>query len=180
MIQRIQKILRYKNLTPSRFADQVGVPRSTVSHILSERNKPSLEVIQKILDAFPEIQTQWLVRGEGQMVKGGHTLFPDEDFDAPQKDISSKKEGQKTSGEEKETPSALPSQEKKIGGQEVSSGEILKGEEDINREKETAKPEQAKETGGKTGAGEASSEGHIVRVLVFYANGRFREYFPAE
>lgn len=70
MVDRIQKIIQQKKLTSSGFADMIGVPRSTISHLLSGRNNPSLEFIQKMLDAFPEIATDWLIRGKGPMYYG--------------------------------------------------------------------------------------------------------------
>lgn len=54
-------------MSPSRFADEVGLNRPTVSHILSGRNNPGLEVIQKILHRFPHINASWLVTGLGEM-----------------------------------------------------------------------------------------------------------------
>ncbi len=78
MIERIKKLIAYNNMNPSRFADHIGVPRSTISHILSGRNNPSLELVMKILDAFPELRTEWLVRGKGVMSLQSQTLFPDE------------------------------------------------------------------------------------------------------
>ena len=69
MVNRIQQILEYYDLTPSRFADNLEVPRSTISHILSERNKPSLEFIQKVIDKYPDLSISWLVKGEGSMLE---------------------------------------------------------------------------------------------------------------
>ncbi len=178
MIQRIQKIIRYKNLTSSRFADKIGVPRSTISHILSERNKPSLEVIQKILDAFPDLQTQWLVRGEGQMVKGEHTLFPEEDFNDTEQDTMHYKTQQEKPVDEKDEFSSISSQENKNDDTETSSREILKGEEGISRTKEMERTSQSRETAEKKETPATARQGKIVRVLLFYDNGRFKEYFP--
>jgi transcriptional regulator with XRE-family HTH domain len=67
MINRIQLILKTKNISPSQFADQIQVQRSGVSHILSGRNNPSLDFILKILRTFPEIDADWLLFGKGQM-----------------------------------------------------------------------------------------------------------------
>ncbi|NPA69073.1 MAG: helix-turn-helix transcriptional regulator, partial [Chlorobi bacterium] len=50
-------------------ADLVGIQRSGVSHLISGRNNPSLEVIQKILEAFDYINTDWLITGKGSMIK---------------------------------------------------------------------------------------------------------------
>jgi transcriptional regulator with XRE-family HTH domain len=66
---RIKHIIDSENLTYSKFADIIGVQRSGISHILSGRNNPSLEVIQKILEAFNFINTDWLLFGKGEMVK---------------------------------------------------------------------------------------------------------------
>ncbi|MBO9701728.1 MAG: helix-turn-helix transcriptional regulator [Sporocytophaga sp.] len=65
--ERILAILENKELTPSSFADTIGIQRSSMSHILSGRNKPSLDVIHKILITFPDILSDWLLTGKGPM-----------------------------------------------------------------------------------------------------------------
>lgn len=67
MVDRIRLILQAKQLTPTQFADAIGAARPVVSHILSGRNKPSLEVVQKILAAFPDLSMAWLLNGIGTM-----------------------------------------------------------------------------------------------------------------
>lgn len=69
MKERIEKILDSYNLSPSKFADELGIQRSGISHVLSGRNKPSLEFVQKVLIRFPEISSDWLVQGIGAMKK---------------------------------------------------------------------------------------------------------------
>ena len=71
MVTRIRQLLEQKQLTPTQFADAIGVGRPVMSHILSERNKPSLEVVQRIIDAFPEVSMPWLLRGTGEMLESG-------------------------------------------------------------------------------------------------------------
>lgn len=61
MNNTIKAIMDAKNLTPSRFADEIGVPRPIVSHVLAGRNKPSLDMIQKIAKRFPELGTEWIL-----------------------------------------------------------------------------------------------------------------------
>lgn len=73
MVERIKTLIEKKRLTSSAFADKLGVPRSRISHILSGRNNPSLELVVRILDAFPEVRTDWLVRGKGSMLSNTHT-----------------------------------------------------------------------------------------------------------
>jgi len=62
---RLQKIIDYYNLSASSFADKIGVQRSSISHVLSGRNKPSLDFVLKILSEFPEVEMYWLVNGKG-------------------------------------------------------------------------------------------------------------------
>ena len=52
MIERLKLILDYYNLSASSFADKIDVPRSSISHLLSGRNKPSLDFIIKVETAF--------------------------------------------------------------------------------------------------------------------------------
>lgn len=67
--ERISKVIEYSNLSPSEFADEIDVQRSSISHITSGRNKPSLEFVIKIKSSFPEILWDWLITGEGEMLK---------------------------------------------------------------------------------------------------------------
>ncbi len=64
-ITRIEKILDFYNLSATSFADKISVQRSSISHLLSGRNKPSLEFVLKVEDAFPEIELDWLLHGKG-------------------------------------------------------------------------------------------------------------------
>ena len=66
---RLKKIPDYYNLSASAFAEIVTVQRSSISHILSGRNKPSLEFISKVVNAFPDIELLWLLSGDGEFPK---------------------------------------------------------------------------------------------------------------
>ncbi len=61
--ERVQIILKMHNLTPSAFADQIGVQRSALSHVLTGRNKPGLDFLEKILTHFPRVNAHWLITG---------------------------------------------------------------------------------------------------------------------
>lgn len=60
-IEKLETIFSNLNVTPSMFADQIGVQRSSVSHLLSGRNKPSLDFVLKIVDTYPQIDLHWLL-----------------------------------------------------------------------------------------------------------------------
>ncbi len=70
MIKRINKIIKEKNLSASQLATEVGVQRSSISHILSGRNRPSLDFVQKLLKAYPDLNPAWVLMGEGSIYKG--------------------------------------------------------------------------------------------------------------
>ena len=63
-INRINKIMEEYQLNASSLADKIGVQRSSLSHILSKRNKPSLDFILKINENFKKIDLNWLLFGE--------------------------------------------------------------------------------------------------------------------
>ena len=60
---RLKEILRSQSINASEFAKKINVQRSSISHILSGRNKPSLEIVTKICKEFPEIDIEWLIFG---------------------------------------------------------------------------------------------------------------------
>ena len=68
-IKRLEKILDYYSLSASTFADQIGVQRSSLSHLLSGRNKPSLDFVMKVIEVFPEVDLYWLLNGKGNFPK---------------------------------------------------------------------------------------------------------------
>jgi len=78
MKDRILKFLTQEGLSATKFADEIGVQRSSVSHILSGRNNPSFEFIQKLLSRYKSINAEWLMIGTGSMYKKAEqmNLFP--------------------------------------------------------------------------------------------------------
>ncbi len=68
-IKRLEIILDYNSLNASSFADKIGVQRSSLSHLLSGRNKPSLDFILKIIEVFPDVDLYWILNGKGTFPK---------------------------------------------------------------------------------------------------------------
>lgn len=68
MKERIAQIIQHVGLTYAEFADKVGISNSSLSHIMAERNKPSLSLLLSIHDAYPQININWLLFGEGNML----------------------------------------------------------------------------------------------------------------
>jgi transcriptional regulator with XRE-family HTH domain len=70
---RIKKVMDFHDLTASLFADKIGVQRSSISHILSGRNKPSLDFVLKITTEFKDVDIHWLLNGIGSFPKNVET-----------------------------------------------------------------------------------------------------------
>ena len=63
--KRIEKILDYYGISATAFSEEIDVNRSTISHLLSGRNKPSLDFILKVIHHYPEVELYWLLNGKG-------------------------------------------------------------------------------------------------------------------
>ena len=91
MEERLKLFLAMEGLSPSQFADKIGVQRSGVSHLLSGRNKPSFEFINKMMAAFPKVNPDWLIMGTGKAYRdfpapSGSQSEPQPQTDAYQED----------------------------------------------------------------------------------------------
>ncbi|WP_210095861.1 helix-turn-helix domain-containing protein [Parabacteroides goldsteinii] len=69
MKERILAVMEHEGLTPSKFAEAIGIQRSAMSHIISGRNNPSLDVLIKILERFTYVDSDWLLFGKGTMMR---------------------------------------------------------------------------------------------------------------
>ncbi len=63
--KRLKKVMDYYQLSAATFADEIRVQRSSISHLLSGRNKPSLDFVLKVLDRFKDVELYWLLNGKG-------------------------------------------------------------------------------------------------------------------
>ena len=65
--KRLKKVMEHYSLSATAFAELISVQRSSISHVLSGRNKPSLDFITKLNTAFPNVNLYWLLNGSGKM-----------------------------------------------------------------------------------------------------------------
>lgn len=70
MIDRINLLLKAKNISARQFAEEIGIQPSGMSHILSGRNNPSLDFVMKVVRRWPEVNINWLMFGKGEMFAG--------------------------------------------------------------------------------------------------------------
>ena len=66
ILDRIKMVMKANQMNAASFADRIGVQRSNLSHILTGRNKPSLDFIEKMLIQFPKVNASWLISGQIQ------------------------------------------------------------------------------------------------------------------
>ncbi|PUB32962.1 helix-turn-helix protein [Elizabethkingia sp. YR214] len=177
---RIKKIIDHYDYSPSEFADTIDVPRSSISHITSGRNKASLDFIVKIKNRFPEIQWDWLIDGQGDMTK--QAVPETEETDNSVEEINIR-------GEEEETSSPLdlftlapdfsqPITEESEVQETPSSGESdipIKGTEEsipVDSQRlaieEIFAPMQSAE----------NQERAIKRIVFFFEDGKFEVFTP--
>lgn len=99
--KRLQNVIDYYGETASSFAEKIGVQRSSISHILSGRNKPSLDFVLKVLSSFPEVELYWLMNGKGN-------------FPSTMKDSTAKKSSNVEQTSNSKKKELTPSKEKSI------------------------------------------------------------------
>lgn len=175
--ERISKIIEYSKLTPSEFADEIDVQRSSISHITSGRNKPSLEFIIKIKSRFPEILWDWLVNGEGEMLKS--------DLPETFETLEEKKD------EEKIKPTSLPDlftmmnddedfgvEEPQIDKPKQTSSESFIQDQSTIKEKISNSQRLGEKDDQSISEKTDNQRNRIKRIVLFYENGKFESFEP--
>jgi len=173
---RISKVIAYSGFTPSEFADEIDVQRSSISHITSGRNKPSLEFIIKIKSRFPEILWDWLVNGEGEMLKS---------------ELPADKEKDEDISEVKIKPTSIPDLFTMM-----NSDEDFGVEESVNKHQKVNIRGSAINSAGETSDKISGSQqlddadksflsqtvenqtNKIKRIVLLYENGKFESFEP--
>ncbi len=89
-VKRLERILQFYDLSGSAFADKIQVQRSSISHLLTGRNKPSLEFVLKVVKTFPEVNLYWLLNGKGSFPqKKAVPTAPTDTIGSPGTDLKS-------------------------------------------------------------------------------------------
>ncbi|MEO8239798.1 MAG: helix-turn-helix transcriptional regulator [Flavobacterium sp.] len=150
-VKRLEIILDYYALNASSFADKIGVQRSSMSHLLSGRNKPSLDFVLKILDVFPEVDLYWILNGKGN--------FP--------------KSEENTISKKQITDDIVTVASPISSNENYTTGDLFSKIE--NNEKEKIQSQKIQEF-KNTNLGPEENE--IEKIVFFYKNGTFKVYIP--
>lgn len=194
MIDRINLIMRAKNITASQFADEISIQRSGMSHIMSGRNKPSLDFVMRVLNRYPEIDTNWLLFGKGEMYKSANTLESVQNSGKENasdvQPIENKVEPVANGGQIDMFSSEMSDFAPKNTTSEVVENEVVEKVsvlQDIENQ-ESPKSTQLVESETKISNLDGDKEKSIqnketrkaVRYLVFYSDHTFEEFLRAE
>ncbi|MEW7291891.1 helix-turn-helix domain-containing protein [Aquimarina sp. 2304DJ70-9] len=147
--KRIQKVMDYYAVSASSFADYMGVGRSSISHILSGRNKPSLDFVMKITEAYTDVDLQWLLYGKGVFPKSENSVV-EEKKSKPEEHIANSYQ----------SPPSIPKTDNDLFSQSIP-------------EKESSTPEV---TSIEKNAPSISTDDKIDRIVIFYVDGTFNSY----
>lgn len=181
MVDRIKKVMDYYQLSSTNFADTIDINRSSLTHIFSGRNQPSLDVAKKILKAFPEVNTEWLVMGVGPMLKNETTPETPVTIvdNMSQTDLFGNYESE-TAPQIIEVTAPVPEEAPDIAEQPFES------QEDTSVRKPTPATRSRRNTDSNISARESKRERifnsqddkKIVKIVFFYDDHSFEEYRP--
>jgi len=150
--KRLGIILEYYSLNASSFADKIGVQRSSLSHLLSGRNKPSLDFILKILDVFPEVDLYWILNGKG--------TFP------------------KSELEEDSLMGTSGPLKKNLLNETILEKRIKVHAEDLFNKKNIPEEKLSSTTIDQQNSKFQKSSSEIEQIVIFYKNGTFKTFSP--
>ena len=178
MNNRIQLILKTKDISASKFADEIGVQRSSISHILSGRNNPSLDFIQKILKRFPDINSDWILTGKGSMY-----LEPDLFNIIEQPKTEKMAQTSLLSNSQQDIFTEEPPQISDIEEIPVQKEEKPKQHVPVQKpreiiQKETQSPVREAEDKKVPEKIKKADSKRIEKIMIFYSDKSFAEYFP--
>jgi len=163
MNKRLQTLLEIEHLSPSQLADTLGIQRGGISHLLSGRNKPSFDFLQKVLYKFPDISAEWLITGNGRPVKG----YTEENS----KSLSVDKKAQKTDFQNN-------NEEINLFNQSVSTSSDITNAP-LSAENSAIRPESSVGTSGDIpAAGRVENPQRTVkRIIIYYSDGTYSDFY---
>ncbi len=169
MKERLLQLLDLEQITPSKFADIIGVQRSSISHVISGRNNPSFDFLHKTLKAFPGLNAAWLMLGEGTMYEQMGRNVPGNLFDTPDPQAEEQIPAQ-IPGEDPEIPEILSS-----AAPPVASSEDSFASEAVADAETEDKSVRSEKVSDKI----SGNQRKIVQVMVIYDDDTFRTFAPA-
>jgi transcriptional regulator with XRE-family HTH domain len=172
MINRIELILKTQNLTPTQFADAIGIQRSSMSHILARRNNPSLDFVMKLLNRFPEINAEWLLSGKNQMFNTSTPHPALSSAQTPQTNLHIPEfEWNNSNIENKITDAAIST-----GSMSASKNATADFQRPLSEVQASVPKIHANEKILPVAKQDLNQNSNIERIIVFFTDGTFKSY----
>lgn len=171
---RIEYLMNLYGLTPSQFSDRTGIQRASVSHILSNRNKPSLDILLKIYHTFQGVELAWLVAGEGNP-----PTMNSEDVDIQENEAVNAVDGaQRTTNMlfsfmEEDVKSQKDTNKQSVNAPAHKAVEAVGAAETVASELSDDRPKKV-----ASFSADADSDKRIKEIKIFYNNGTYETFFP--
>jgi transcriptional regulator with XRE-family HTH domain len=163
MKDQIIKLMEAENMTPAKFADEIGVQRSSISHILGGRNKPSFDFISKILERFQGINAEWLLTGKGSMIKTSGSI----------------PEAQLKQASLFDQPVTKREQIEKTNEYQTSPNKVVGNKAFDYAEKGKSTTIENLQSSNNLGIkGKITNVNNVDHIVFFYSDGTFEKYIP--
>jgi len=163
---KIKQILIDKNLTPSYFADEIGVQRSSISHILSGRNRPSFDIIQKIIRRFPELGYEWIMEEDAQLINQPGRI----NYGASRNTLQQPSPADQRERFAAQSPVSYTAPSTNLRSQRNEIPPVA--QQPFNASDESTQPTT-------NDIPVTLGEKKVEKILIFYTDGSFREYSPS-
>ena len=168
MIGRIKQVMISKQLSPAQLAERLDINRSNLTHLFSGRNQASLDLAKKILNAFPEINTEWLIMGVGAMQKTDFEDYKQAKLTNTDEELDLFSSLQEIENPQLDTPKEEPKSELKVAVQQKKNispstpRELNSPPIDTNRSEKIDSHEIKK----------------VEKIIFFYNDKTFEAYYP--
>lgn len=163
MNERLKQFLAMESLTPGQFAEIMGIQRSGISHLLSGRNNPSYEFIQKMMTCFPTLNAEWLILGKGKPYKDSSRTEAAVDS-TPNDDIKTRIEVPENVTQE--IPEDMP---------DFENGSLFAVSKEVSLEKTRSEAAENKKFDAPAYSGAPKCVRRIERITVYYNDGTYED-----
>lgn len=151
--KKINFLLKYYDIKPADFADNINIKRASVSHIQNGRSNPSLGVIQKILIHYTDINPMWLLGKDENMLLSDPNFIPN--LDEKEEEI------------EEEIIKNTPSPISQIAEKNEEQDDLLKGYTEVKEESTIP-----------MSALSSIKDKKIAKIVIFYTDKTMESYEP--
>lgn len=186
MKDRITLLIKAKNYTAAQFADEIGVQKSSISHILSGRNNASLDFVQKILLRYPEVNMDWLMFGKGPLLKDseidpkltvGEQFTDQKDGNKPPVDLFSSVATTSDNKIPQENDIKTEEEITKTEKPALRDPKELPAKEFVSNPEDWVQKNNIDHASAKSSTNQANKK-QIQKIVIFYTDNTFREFDP--